>query len=426
MLMSFRVKTWVARLTVAAILVQMSALVTANPTDAVLSQDSLAVRAGTGAPNSNCNVNSDCASGTCLDTTDFRTCDRLRPDGSVVECTDYQYGYGSSYCRGFDLGHKCANQGECRNGLCKRGTCVKTKVGQACKDDLGCSGSQVCTDGKCFAPAAGSLYPGEDCKVGSSCKSGRCTTQLEEDSYAPYFLNFRLKCDYFALNQTGCRTFTDCRTGLCQNGACKLGADGDRCVFNSQCVNVCGTNGVCFTPNPKKLLSPDQPCKNGTDCLSGACYQTQGGDFPFTRPDFTNPGHNYTYYYDGRCGGSLFNGKCRVSNDCAQGTCKSGVCKGAALGAKCTQDKACQSLTCIPPNNGTCVISQSIAPCSSNSDCFSNDCSNSSCYWYQRICPEPHCQALGEGKQCRVTGDCNASYYACIDGTCQNKYGPGR
>ncbi|KAK0569596.1 hypothetical protein OC861_000776 [Tilletia horrida] len=166
-----RTKKWAGGLAVAAILVQMMTFVMSAHLNSELYRLPLAVRAGSIAPNYACLEDSD-------------SCDQLNPDGSLADCRSDPAGYDSprGYCQGFPLNHTCANQGECRNGRCSNGICVKTQVGQACKDDLGCSGSQICKSGKCFAPAAGSLYPEESCKVGSSCKSGKCVTELSSDS----------------------------------------------------------------------------------------------------------------------------------------------------------------------------------------------------------------------------------------------------
>ncbi|KAK0544464.1 hypothetical protein OC846_006068 [Tilletia horrida] len=190
-------KTWAFRLAGIAILAHMMTFVMAAHLNAELYRLPLAARAGKVVPNQNCVNDSNCASGHCLPGYDER-CDLLNPDGSPAECNGFDnspYGFEnySAYCAGFPLNHTCANQGECRNGFCNsKGICVKTKVGQACKDDLGCSGSQVCKSGKCFAPPVGSLYPQESCKIDCSCKSGRCVTVLtNENSYSGQKYNVR-------------------------------------------------------------------------------------------------------------------------------------------------------------------------------------------------------------------------------------------
>ncbi|KAK0543738.1 hypothetical protein OC845_005971 [Tilletia horrida] len=408
-------KTWAAKFAAAAILLQFTTLAIASPADASYTDVSFAPRAGSIAPNQNCAQDTDCASAVCLTTTLKGDCDRLNATGSAVDCSKS----GSPYCQGFPLGHKCANQGECRDGLCsKKGICVKTAVGQACNDNLGCSGNQVCRDRKCFEPAAGSLYPTSSCKVDASCVSGRCVTEIGQDTgyLGPYPVPTRLSCDYFALDQAGCRNTHDCQSGICKNGTCQIGLDGDRCLINDDCVNVCGLDGICSSP-ANNSLTQDEPCKADSQCVSSACSRpTFFLFFGTSRPDPSTPGRNFTYYLDETCEGVLFGGKCGASNDCAQGYCVDGKCKGTALGSSCTENKSCKSMTCI---KGKCVTGGAYAPCTSNSACFSKSCYTDNCGQSQRICPQPHCQPIAINNKCRVKGDCEELFYDCINGTCQ-------
>ncbi|KAK0542281.1 hypothetical protein OC846_006679 [Tilletia horrida] len=412
-------KAWVARLVMVTILFQAMTYASPSQLNVDLPTTSAALVArGTIAPNQLCDGNSDCASKSCKFESTPESCDLLNSTGSVVTCPDSVLGFRSDkgYCRGFPLNHTCANQGECRNGYCskKNGTCIATYVGQACKDDLGCSNPQVCRNGKCFKPAAASLYPNESCKVGSSCKSGKCVTFFDPvtESYTAgagydYVEETRPVCNYLQNGQKGCRTLDDCQDALCLDGVCKQGADGQRCLDSFQCINVCGLDGVCYTPS--KLISAGDPCKTNASCYSNDC--TDGYGPPISRPDFRNPGKNFSAIPDLRCFGrpSGFGGVCGNDEDCNQGVCQSGKCKGLPLGSPCPYDNVCASLTC-GEDTGKCAIGQAGAPCAKGSDCYSSNCKNNVC------------QPVWRFAKCRTFKDCGPEDYCNSDNRCVKQF----
>ncbi|KAK0544756.1 hypothetical protein OC846_005942 [Tilletia horrida] len=425
MLVSSTVKAWAFRFSLATALVQVVSSAVASQLNVDLPADSLIRRAGTVPPNQDCNSNSDCISGDCNTRADL-LCYRLHPDGSAVEdCFGDYYPGSINYCEGYRLGHKCANQGECHDGHCSaKGYCVASYIGQACKNDLGCSGAQLCKNGKCFLPANNSIDPLQDCKRGYSCKSGRCVTSVY-NMIPGYGADPRLTlpaCDYFQPGQKGCKTMDDCGGYLCSNGTCILGNDGDRCIANFQCKNVCNLNGVCETPNFSKPpiggSEIGQPCKNNTQCISNVCYNPTYAP-GVTRPDFRNPGKNYTFD-DGNCQGQLFGAKCFTTADCEQGACTNGTCQGTPLNSTCTADKFCASSTCVIPKGqtkGKCAVSKAYAGCSTGATCYSGGCdSKYSCP--ATFCPFPHCAAVDQGGKCRFDGDC-FPFLSCQRGVCK-------
>ncbi|KAK0547953.1 hypothetical protein OC846_004675 [Tilletia horrida] len=302
--------SWASKLATAAVLAHLLIGATANPFHAIL-----AARAGTIAPNQDCTSGSDCRSNDCIGYENF-ACQRLNTDGSYAENCDTNDNYLQNYCSGVAVGQKCANQGECANGRCNsQHKCVNTTAGKTgCLTDLGCSGTQVCRNSTCFAPASGSLYPRETCKSDSSCKSQRCVSDIAERFVGEGIYPTRPECDVFQQGQKGCRSFYDCYDALCLNitktagGTCKLGADGERCVANYQCQNVCSLNGVCYTP-ANGSLARYQPCTNNNQCISGTCYDS---DFRTNyRPDFTrNDNSTFAWVNDYNCVGSAVGGKC--------------------------------------------------------------------------------------------------------------------
>ncbi|KAK0544102.1 hypothetical protein OC845_005780 [Tilletia horrida] len=423
MLVLSQVKSWTVQFALGSVLVQVVHSAVASQLNVDLPARSLLLpRAGSVSPNQDCDSDADCASGSCNLRADL-VCDRLHPDGSPVEdCFGDYYPASYNYCEGYPLGHKCANQGECQNGVCSaKGYCVSSYVGQACKDNLGCSGAQLCKSGKCFLPANSSINPLQDCKRGYSCKSGSCVTFTDNLILNDGSLFTLPLCDYLHPGQRGCNSTTDCGGYVCSNGTCKIGKDGDRCLANFQCLNLCSLEGVCYSPDLSKppVGGPaiGQPCKNDSQCLSGVCRQPVAA---LTRPDFTNPGQNFTYTRDRSCQGQLFGGKCFTTDDCEEGHCINGACTGLALNSTCTDDKACASSTCNiakGKTKGKCVISKRYASCSSNSNCYSNDCGNAYCF--ATFCPQPNCAAVGLSGKCRFRGDC-LPYLYCRNGTCRD------
>ncbi|KAE8226916.1 hypothetical protein CF319_g555 [Tilletia indica] len=224
-------------------------------------------------PNSACFVDAECLSGSCAA---VKVSQCTKPDGSFTYCP----GTTEKHCTRYPLGHKCANNGECNEGFCRNSKCVASANGDTCTDQYQCTGPSVCgSSGKCYTPATASLFPTDVCDVGSQCLSGRCL--IDQQQKDNYYVNtvilqdqYPARCDYLANGQSGCRSFRDCSTGLCQSGTCNLGKDGDRCQVNYNCQGLCSSGengGVCFTPASPGSQGRGDPCKTNDQCLSGSC-----------------------------------------------------------------------------------------------------------------------------------------------------------
>ncbi|CAD6892116.1 unnamed protein product [Tilletia controversa] len=241
----------------------------------------------TSAPNQACRTGSDCASERCEALT---YC--LDPTGKEGPCSSCFPGTGFDppcepaplHCTRLPLGASCANNGDCAEGFCRSGTCAVSQSGDACVSEAQCTGTSICgTRGTCHTPAKRTLYTQDICGADSQCKNGRCRTGLNfTDVYDQSFqytgqYTYPPRCDYLSLGESNCRTYSDCTSGICKNAVCVLGADGDRCLFNQHCANLCGADGICQPLPAQGSVALKQPCTADNQCASGRC----DGDYGF-------------------------------------------------------------------------------------------------------------------------------------------------
>ncbi|KAE8204649.1 hypothetical protein A4X06_0g1332 [Tilletia controversa] len=374
------------------------------------------------APNSPCFVDSECLSGDCAAVNPSQC---TSPDGSFTYCP----GTTDQHCTRYTLGSKCANNGECAEGFCRSGKCVASKDGDVCSEQFQCTGLSVCgSNGKCYTPSSASLYPNDVCDAGSQCRSGRCVVDQQQKDPYTNVNNVILKnqypkrCDYLANGQSGCRSVSDCLTGLCKSGTCKLGSDGDRCQVNYQCQNLCSNDGVCYTPTQPNAQGKNEPCKTDDQCVSGSCIATHD---VVVRPRLGTSDGSLTNVDDTACAGSAAGGACSDDADCNEGSCSSsGKCGLLPLNAICEQDFQCDTQTCIYADpygaSGTCELAYQYTECSRDDQCYSGAC-------VRRQCPnnkDPNCvffgcQAVALGGSCRNLNDCTSAGQTCgADNTC--------
>ncbi|KAL9934481.1 hypothetical protein V8E36_006937 [Tilletia maclaganii] len=120
-------------------------------------------------PNSDCFDGSECLSGRC----DVPEDECTNPDGSFRYC-DYPNN-GHSICARYSLGHACANNGECDEGLCEDGVCTASQAGDRCKEQYQYSNGTLCSPQDiCYNPTNGTVHPEDRCNQDSQCLSGRC------------------------------------------------------------------------------------------------------------------------------------------------------------------------------------------------------------------------------------------------------------
>lgn len=149
---------------------------------------------------------------------------------------------------------QCATDAECNQTgrICTAGACVK-----GCRDDVGCSPSQVCSAGQCALTSTSAQCVADyDCDYGTICIASQCTP--------------------------GCYTSVDCPTGqTCASGMCTATtttatpppAGGVACASDGQCnpgVNgsgqICSAQGSCV-PGCHR----DNQCPGVAICSNGTC-----------------------------------------------------------------------------------------------------------------------------------------------------------
>ncbi|KAK0530025.1 hypothetical protein OC835_004138 [Tilletia horrida] len=365
------------------------------------------------APNAPCQIDSECLSGSCL-SIPYDQC--TNPDGSFTTCPG-----ASNNCARYPSGHACANTGECINGTCRDSICVTGQDGDACSEQYQCSG--ICGgDGKCFTPAPGTLNSNSVCQTDVQCVSGRCTAdQLQKDYNGVKNVVLQdlspTRCDYLSNGESGCRSFRDCSTGICKDGTCQLGLDGDRCLVNYNCEHLCGLDGVCFTPAQPQ--GKGAPCTSGDQCLSNDCTKRYNSVY---RPPLDGDPSWYPSLTDTVCSPSNIGGGCNVNADCGQGGCSSDkVCGLLPLGAECARSSQCDSQQCVfhgDTDTGTCALASPFTPCSRNDQCLSGSCIEQSCryrrdFYYGGYCDPVVCATSPVGGACRTDDDCDSRRQSC-------------
>ncbi|KAE8226139.1 hypothetical protein CF319_g1237 [Tilletia indica] len=374
-----------------------------------------------GLPEDPCEDNSECAFGTCkLDP--FPGIDFA---GGGLQNDDW-----SRYCERYPLGHSCTTSNQCADGSCKNGLCAKSQVGDDCLKPSQCPGESLCgPDKKCYIPSDRTVYSNDFCKTDEQCTSNRCSTtkvlkyqnglNFDQTSTKTYPV-----CGLLDNGASGCRTFRDCLTGLCQDGTCKLGKDGDRCIANYMCETgkLCGYDGVCYTPDGPQ--ERDAVCNDNKDCRLGNCVFYSR--YRKERPSLDVPTYG-VLGLDGNCDGLSLDAACSSTDDCLDSACLGGVCKKVPNGGRCTTGEQCDSAVCVDAPGGTYKTCSALfttdAFCTENDQCFSGNClfvcsreTNGECNYYD---PTYKCEAVPPTRTCRIQADCGFGKICTEDKICK-------
>ncbi|KAE8261250.1 hypothetical protein A4X09_0g7689, partial [Tilletia walkeri] len=334
-------------------------------------------------PGGPCNDSSECVFGSCM--------------------RDPFPGIEYSNCERYPLGHSCVTSNQCADGSCKNGLCAKSQIGDDCLKPSQCPGESLCgPDKKCYIPSDRTVYSNDFCKTDEQCTSNRCSTT---ESYPV--------CGLLDNGASGCRTFRDCLTGLCQDGTCKLGKDGDRCIANYMCETgkLCGYDGVCYTPDGPQ--EKDAVCNDNKDCRLGNCVFYSR--YRKVRPSLDVPTDGVVSL-DGNCDGLPLDAACSSTDDCAESACLGGVCKKVPNGGRCTTSEQCDSVACVDAPGGTYKTCSALltggAFCTENDQCFSGNClfvcsrESVECNYYD---PTYKCEEVRPAGTCRIQADCGGA-----------------
>ncbi|MEY3015680.1 MAG: hypothetical protein RIT45_4415, partial [Pseudomonadota bacterium] len=135
----------------------------------------------------------------------------------------------------------------------------------------------------------------------------------------------------------GCEDAADCETGvLCEGSTDKVCTAPASCSDGSQ--NGDETDVDCGGSCPDGCVD-GKGCKQGTDCKSGLCNDGASPAVCAPAPTCTDGSKNGDET-DVDCGGSCPDAckddkVCKADSDCASGNCESGLCKPSVVGANC-------------------------------------------------------------------------------------------
>lgn len=245
----------------------------------------------------------------------------------------------------------CAAQGDCpANFSCDNGIC-RGGIGANCGFG-GCVSGLVCVDNTCLKQT------GQDCTDSDQCKSGICDGICKADPGG----------ECFTVDTS------QCTSGTCFNGRCRLGA-GVACNSDIECVSnncfegfcrgdinqICSADNQCLVP-----LNCDPPCQPQACVLTiPTCINLD----PNSVCDNVGEASNYcirqigqSCIRDSQCNAGFSGGgrvcgvletcankaglPCSQSSHCASNICSLGTC-ACSLDKHCSPGQVCQGGVCV-------------------------------------------------------------------------------
>lgn len=192
----------------------------------------------------------------------------------------------SGTCRTGEVGDECANDSDCKDGMCQTrlgNSCSTGLVGQPCNDDNQCKDGNVCIETAgvyvCQPQLEGAWCEDEeDCPGNAKCKLNACTGQDGELE----------RCS----NNSDCAKYDKplCPVGswFSGNAPCSLGIPGSPCDEDEHCrtTGPTGYNGFCVDNAIITTVGPEGMCTDGSigsrcddndQCILRHCFKK--GDF---------------------------------------------------------------------------------------------------------------------------------------------------
>jgi len=290
-------------------------------------------------------------------------CDTYLPGGyCLLPCATDNDCAAGSYCQAFDGGVSYCVEGRCAADS----DCSRQAAGYTCLTDYGLCWSYAYTDVNPNGADAGAA-----CTAGTGCKSDVCIPETYEGSPTGYPGGY---CT--AVCRSG--VAASCPTGtVCVDESAQLGAwiCEKACAANTDCrTGYACTGGVCTPAGTTPGGSPPGgACTADTDCAgTGAtCYRHEIGGYCYTTGCAAGgsdcPAGSFCIPWSEDAQGNTVNacveGQCTTDADCnrrnegyicdTDGTCWSYLYAavntgGAAIGAACADDAACESDICVP------------------------------------------------------------------------------
>ena len=287
-----------------------------------------------------CSTNTDCDDGLYCNGVEIcndGTCQNGTPVDCIdsIGCTDDACNEDNDACENVPNNDNCDDGVFC-NGLetCDASSDCLAGTPVACKDDLlFCNGDEICDEA-----IDACISKGNPCGEGTVCN--------EENDV--------------------------CDSSSCPNGFCDEGEDCNSCPQDCESGSGGGTCDACFKGkcdgicNPKKETSTCSDCAPSWCCGDGMCEggedslncEIDCGAPTFCGDDTCDPGED----------------QCNCSQDCGtpsttETSCNDGIDNDCDEAVDCDDHLDCDS-------DPACSCGQKKSPCTDNSDCCSNRCSN--------------------------------------------------
>lgn len=232
------------------------------------------------------------------------------PDGEVcAQLQDTNFGACIPSADGSDLldiGQPCASSDECQSGLCVGGGNIpgyychsKCTTNGQCEDGYECA-PLVGGGGACFPKSSGAGELGSKCSFNDDCLSDICVSISGTDAPTYPFCTAEcgqcpcgMDCTTFlggekycvpgkkqacVPNENPCVTSSECQSGLCVGGICKVPCvvTAPDCPAGLSCkrLNSNEINGFCVVPG---TTGPGDPCTADNECGTLFCDDPKTG-----------------------------------------------------------------------------------------------------------------------------------------------------
>ncbi|MFI5300093.1 MAG: hypothetical protein ACHREM_18555, partial [Polyangiales bacterium] len=279
-------------------------------------------------------------------------------------------------------GAVCAAVTDCTSGFCEEGVCCDTACAGSCNSCLASRSGG--TDGTC-AP------------VSSMSKCASCNVDGDCSYTSPAYCVGKI-CTGPGAVGAPCVGFESCVSGYCVAGTCTSGALGQPCAAATDCAPAatypCNTLTSRCDSGPKAGVSCiwDSDCALAASCVEGFCCNS-----PCSGPGFSCSSCRATQTggTDGTCASVTSISKCAsctTDTDCdftAHAYCAGTTCTLAgANGAPCTATDQCAWGSCV---SGVCFAVAIGQPCTANTDCVGGICMTGVCC--DTVCGDSLCYA---------------------------------
>jgi len=298
------------------------------------------------------------------------------------------------------LSSKCVQNNDCISRNCRDGRCVLGNgvLSDVVEHETQCGSNKAIQGTKivCWSSEIdGWCTRNEDC-FSKNCQNGICLQgikKLGEKTQNGSRSNQECRSNVIDTNRNcwkaeidkKCVENIDCLSDNCINLVCKQGISngGDKVLHRSQCrSNNATTENICLG------VGFNSNCTKNSDCLSKNCHNFKCGvglSSPGEKVDSQEQCKSFVVDSKMICTKGINNTFCNknldcFSNNCQKSACTVGISKPGDIVDFLTQCRT-QNIQTVGSNKicAKVKLRDFINSCIENSDCFSNNCSNSKC-----------------------------------------------